>query len=142
MILAIILVLEVQGLALLSICLLLGIDLVNLRLQSVRVRDVLLVLHVVNVDIVTVAKVDISLSVAAVLGNSKSFLVGLIIGAGDNLLIKVGDFVSGTVRVRVLTENDTLSEHIVVSGTAITIVRLGSQVLDARSMIARVRVAV
>lgn len=118
---------------------------VDLRLQSVSVRDVLLVLHVINVDIVavaTVAKVDISLSVAAVLGNSKSFLVGLVIGAGDHLLIKVGFFVSGTVRVRVLTENDTLSEYLVVSGAAITIVRLGSQVLNTRSVVALVRVAV
>jgi len=127
---------QVECFALSTGLLLLGVGCVDLRLEGVCVWHVLLLSHVLEIDVVavadllvvtgvgtvnatvggSVAEVDVGLSVSAVLRDSKSLLVGLVIGASNNLLIEVGDLVRGTISVGVLTKDDSLTEHLVVSG--------------------------
>lgn len=78
----------------------------------------------VHVDVVVVAPVDIGRTMTTVLSDRKSFFVSPVIGAGNNLLVEIGDLVSSTICVTVLTKDDSLTENLVVSGTAIAIVRL------------------
>lgn len=98
--------------------------------------------HVIHVDVVVVAPVDIGRTITTVLGDRKSFFVSLVIRASNNLLVEIGDLVSSTICVTVLTKDDSLTENLVVSGTAIAVVRFLRQVLDSRSLVALVWVAV
>lgn len=64
------------------------------------------------------------------------FLVGLVVGTSDDLLVEICHFIGLAVRVRVLAEDDSLSEGLVISSTTIAIIRLLVQVIDAGSGVA------
>ena len=116
-----------------------GIDRV---LKGVGVRDVLSVLDIVDINIVVVSVVEVTLTIAACLCNSEGLLVGLVVGAGDHLLVVVSHIVCGTVGEGVLAEDDTLAENLVISGATITVVWLLAQVLEAGSVVGLVGVTV
>lgn len=115
------------------------------------IRDVLLVSNIVQVNIVAVLLMlitmlklssDIRLTKTVGLCDSQCFLVRLVIGSRNHLLIEVGHLVSLTIGKRVFAQYDPLAENLVVPRAAIPVVRLSVQVIETRSGVARVRVTI
>lgn len=124
-------------------CLLLSVGMINLVLKNMSVYNLILMLDIFNADVVVImAKVDVTIALAAILGNAQCLMVGLVVGARDNFLIEVFLLVCLSISESVLAQHNTLTEDFVVPGASVAIVRLLLKVLKTRSVIGLIGVTV
>ena len=124
-------------------CLLLSVSMINLVLKNMSVYNLILKLDIFNADVVVImAKVDVTIALAAILGNAQCLMVGFVVGARDNFLIEVFLLVCLSISESVLAQHNTLSKDFVVPGASVAIVRLLLKVLKTRSVIGLIGVAV
>ena len=124
-------------------CLLLSVSMINLVLKNMSVYNLILKLDIFNADVVVImAKVDVTIALAAILGNAQCLMVGFVVGARDNFLIEVFLLVCLSISESVLAQHNTLTEDLVVPSASVAIVRLLLKVLKTRSVIGLIGVAV
>ena len=124
-------------------CLLLSVGMINLVLKNMSVYNLILMLDIFNADVVVImAKVDVTVALAAIFGNAQCLMVGFVVGARDNFLIEVFLLVCLSISESVLAQHNTLTEDFVVPGASVAIVRLLLKVLKTRSVIGLIGVTV